>query len=46
MQAMVSKAEKENCTMFVVTGDLFDNVNNIKTGDVKKIVEILRRQLV
>lgn len=40
-EAMVKKAEVEGCGIFAITGDLFDNVNNIKVGDVKKIVEIL-----
>lgn len=38
---MVKKAEKEGCELFVVTGDLFDNVNNIKVSDVKRVAEIL-----
>lgn len=41
LKAMVHKAEEENCALFVVTGDLFDNVSNIKAGDVKQVVEIL-----
>ena len=38
---MVKKADADNCAFFVVTGDLFDNVNSIKIGDVKKVVDIL-----
>lgn len=38
---MVQQAENEECGLFVVTGDLFDNVSSVKVGDVKKIVDIL-----
>ena len=38
---MVKKAEHEGCSLFVVTGDLFDNVSSIKTSDVKQVVDIL-----
>lgn len=38
---MVKKAEQERCSIFVVTGDLFDNVSSIKTSDVKQVVDIL-----
>lgn len=38
---MVKKADADNCAFFVITGDLFDNVNTIKTGDVKRVVDIL-----
>lgn len=38
---MVKKAELEGCNLFVITGDLFDNVNSIKVSDVKRVVEIL-----
>lgn len=41
LQDMVRKAEEEGCDFFVVTGDLFDNINSIKVGDVKKVVKIL-----
>lgn len=41
LKDMVDKAEKESCGLFVVTGDLFDNINNIKVSDVKQVVEIL-----
>ena len=41
MRGMVSAAHKEGCGLFVITGDLFDNINNIKVGDVKQIVDIL-----
>ena len=41
LQDMVRKAEEEGCDFFVVTGDLFDNINSIKAGDVKKVVKIL-----
>ena len=38
---MVRKAEAEGCDLFIVTGDLFDNINTIKATDVKQIVDIL-----
>ena len=41
LQDMVRKAEDEGCDFFVVTGDLFDNINSIKVGDVKNVVKIL-----
>ncbi len=43
LDAMVKKAEQEGCSLFVVTGDLFDNVSSIKTSDVKKAVDILSK---
>ena len=41
LQDMVRKAEEEGCDFFVITGDLFDNINSIKVGDVKNVVKIL-----
>lgn len=41
LQDMVRKAEEEGCDFFVVTGDLFDNINSIKVGDVKNVVKTL-----
>lgn len=41
MRNMVRQAEKEGCGLFVVAGDLFDNINNIKVGDVRQAVDIL-----
>lgn len=38
---MVQRAEKEGCELFVVTGDLFDNINTVKISDVKRVVDIL-----
>lgn len=38
---MVKQADKEKCSFFIVTGDLFDNVNNIKVGTVKQVADIL-----
>lgn len=43
MRDMVQQAEREQCNLFVVTGDLFDNVSSIKVSDVKQIVEILSK---
>lgn len=42
-QDMVRKAEEEACELFVVTGDLFDNINTIKISDVKQVVDILAK---
>ncbi len=41
LEGMVRKADAEGCGLFFVTGDLFDNINNIKVADVKRVVEIL-----
>lgn len=41
LENMLKKAETEGCAFFVITGDLFENINNIKVSDVKKIVNIL-----
>ena len=38
---MIRRAEDEGCGLFVVTGDLFDNINTIKIADVKAIVNML-----
>ncbi len=43
LENMVDEAEKMGCGIFAVTGDLFDNVNNIKVSDVKKVVNILSK---
>lgn len=41
LKDMVIKAENEGCDFFVITGDLFDNINSIRVGDVKRVVDIL-----
>lgn len=41
LDAMVKRAEQEGCSLFVITGDLFDNVSSIKTSDIKKVVDTL-----
>lgn len=38
---MIKKAEDEGCDLFVITGDLFDNINTVKVSDVKRVVEII-----
>ena len=43
LERMVRVAEREGCGIFAVTGDTFDNVTNIKVGDVKRVVEILAK---
>lgn len=40
LKDMITKAESDACELFVVTGDLFDNIN-IKVGDVKQVANIL-----
>lgn len=41
LETMVNKAEAEGCELFVITGDLFDNINTVKVSDVKRVVSIL-----
>ncbi len=41
IEDMVKEAENENCDFFIVTGDLFDRINQTKVGDVKRIVNVL-----
>lgn len=41
LEGMVRKAEIEGCEFFVITGDLFDNINTVKLSDVKRVVNIL-----
>ena len=41
LKEMIDKAESEACELFVVTGDLFDNINTVKVGDIKQVVDIL-----
>lgn len=36
LQTMVRKAEEEGCRFFVVTGDLFDNINTVRLADVRQ----------
>lgn len=38
---MVQAANSENCDLFVITGDLFENTYNISQKDIKKLMEIL-----
>lgn len=41
LKDMINKAELDACELFVVTGDLFDNINTVKVGDIKQVVDIL-----
>lgn len=41
LEDMVQKAEMEGCELFVITGDLFDNIKTIKVSDVKHVAGIL-----
>ena len=38
---MVQKAEAEACELFIITGDLFDNINRVPVSEVKRVAEIL-----
>ena len=42
-EKMVRDAEIEQCDLFVVTGDLFDNTEKINKSDIKEIVKTLSR---
>lgn len=41
LENMVREAEKEECGLFVITGDTFEKVSNIKVEYIKRTVEIL-----
>ncbi len=41
LRDMIHKAESDACELFVVTGDLFDNINTVKVGDIKQVADIL-----
>ena len=41
LERCVVEAEREHCDFFVITGDLFDNVNRINQKDVREVVRIL-----
>ncbi len=41
LRQMVHTAENERCDYFVITGDLFDRVNNVSKRDIDQIVGIL-----
>ena len=38
---MVEKANQEQCDLFVITGDLFDNQYGIQKRDVKRVIDYL-----
>lgn len=38
---MVQAANKENCELFVITGDLFENTSGVSKKDTKRILDIL-----
>lgn len=40
---MVSIANEEQCSIFAIAGDLFDNINRIKKSDVKSLLEKLSK---
>ncbi|MBR1743493.1 MAG: metallophosphoesterase [Lachnospiraceae bacterium] len=41
LKNMVEKAEKEECGLFVIAGDLFDHVSTVKVSDIERVVRIL-----
>lgn len=41
LQDMIQYAERDECELFIVTGDLFENTNTVKVADVKRTAEIL-----
>lgn len=41
--AMVDAANREGCSLFVITGDLFESTGNIAKKDVKAVADILSR---
>lgn len=43
LKNMVDKAGTDGCELFVVTRDLFDNINTVKVGDIKQVVDILAK---
>lgn len=42
-EGMVQKANEENCALFVIAGDLFENTYGISKGDIKSLLNILSR---
>lgn len=40
-EGMVEVANKENCGLFVITGDMFENNTQIQKADIKKLLAIL-----
>jgi DNA repair exonuclease SbcCD nuclease subunit len=38
---MISQAEKEECELFVITGDLFDSINLVTNAEVKQVADVL-----
>lgn len=41
LQDMIQYVERDECELFIVTGDLFENTNTVKVADVKRTAEIL-----
>ena len=42
-EAMVQKANEEQCALFVITGDLFENTYGVTKKDIKALLELLCR---
>lgn len=41
-ETMVRRANEERCTLFVITGDLFENTYGVSKKDIKSLLEILK----
>lgn len=42
-EGMVQTANQENCALFVITGDLFENTYSISKRDIKTLLDMLSR---
>lgn len=42
-EGMVDAANRDNCALFVITGDLFENTYGVSKRDVKTLLDILSR---
>lgn len=42
-ESMVQTANQENCALFVITGDLFENTYSISKRDIKALLDMLSR---
>ncbi|MBQ8526036.1 MAG: metallophosphoesterase [Clostridia bacterium] len=42
-EAMVEKANEEHCTIFAITGDLFENTYGVSKKDIQTLLDILEK---
>ena len=40
-ESMVESANNENCAIFAIAGDLFENTNSVSKGDIKTLLDTL-----